>query len=84
MFLNGQEYQGSFKQGLREGRGSIRFSVGGEYEGRFKEDHMDGQGTIKLSQTVPGIEEEEHMIPIQIQADIKRIHYRAGFVDDLH
>ena len=84
VFLNGQEYQGSFKQGLREGRGSIRFSVGGEYEGRFKEDHMDGQGTIKLSQTVPGIEEEEHMIPIQIQADIKRIHYRAGFVDDLH
>ena len=83
VFLDGQEYQGSFKQGLREGRGSIRFSVGGEYEGRFKEDHMDGQGTIKLLHTVPGMG-EEHMIPIQIQADIKRIHYRAGFVDDLH
>ena len=84
LFTNMQEYQGSFRQGLREGRGSINFYIGGEYEGRFKEDHMDGQGTIKIIKSVPGMDEEEQMMPIQIQADIKRIHHRAGFVDDLH
>ena len=82
IFSNGQEYKGSFKAGLREGRGSITFPVGAVYEGRFKEDHMDGQGTIKLNQCCPGPEEGEIMIPIQIQADIKRIHYRAGLTDD--
>jgi len=84
LFPSGQEYQGTFKQGLKEGRGSIRFPEGGEYEGRFKDDRIDGQGTMKLTSITPGVSADERMIPIQIQADLKRIHLKAGFGDDAH
>jgi hypothetical protein len=74
------EYQGSFKAGLREGRGSIQFPGGGAvYEGRFRDDRIDGQGTLKILETVAGGEEGEQFIPIDIQADLKRIHLKAGF-----
>ena len=69
----------AFKAGMREGRGSITFAEGAVYEGRFREDHLDGQGTIKVSSIVPGCEEGEKLIPIEIQADIRRIHLKAGF-----
>jgi hypothetical protein len=49
------------------------------YEGRFREDRLDGQGTIKVTSTVPGAEDGEKLIPIEIQADIRRIHLKAGF-----
>ena len=79
-FASGMEYQGSFKAGLREGRGSIKFPGGGAvYEGRFRDDRIDGQGTLKILETVAGGEEGEQFIPIDIQADLKRIHLKAGF-----
>lgn len=79
VFPNGQKYEGSYKYGMREGRGSITFGEGAVYEGRFREDRLDGQGTIKVSQVVPGVESGEKLIPIEIQADIRRIHLKAGF-----
>lgn len=84
VFPNNQEYQGSFRLGLREGRGSIIFPEGAIYEGRFKDDFLDGQGTIKVLNPIPGADEDELMIPIEIVSDFKRIHYKAGFGDDLH
>ena len=79
IFPNGQRYEGSYKYGTREGRGSITFAEGAVYEGRFREDRLDGQGTIKVSNVVPGVEDGEKLIPIEIQADIRRIHLKAGF-----
>jgi hypothetical protein len=40
-------------------------------------------GTIKVLNTLPGAEDGEIFIPIQVQADIKRIHLRAGFGDEI-
>lgn len=54
------------------------------YEGRFREDAIDGQGTLKVSQRVPGANEGEFFIPIEMQADIRRIHHRAGFGAESH
>lgn len=79
IFPDGQEYRGTFKFGLRDGRGSIKFSDGAVYEGRFRDDRIDGHGIIKITEIVPGIEDNELFIPIEIQADIRRIHLKAGF-----
>ena len=81
---DGQQYQGSFRAGMREGRGSLAFSEGAEYEGRFREDDLDGQGTLKVTRVCAGAGEGEKMLPVLIQADIKRIHYKAGFVEENH
>lgn len=83
-FPSGQIYQGTYKSGLREGRGSVIFAEGAVYEGRFKEDRLDGQGTLKISDSVPGSEVDEMMIPVQIQAELWRIHLKAGFGGDAH
>lgn len=72
-----------FKNGMRDGRGSVTFPAGAVYEGRFKEDKMDGQGTCKILKVLKGVG-DEWMIPIEIQADMRRIHYRAGFGDEGH
>ena len=46
---------------------------------------MDGYaGTLKITQAVPGVVSNETMIPIQLQADIKRIQLKAGFGGDAH
>eukprot|EP01034_Spumella_vulgaris_P023514 gene23514-29736_t len=83
-FPSGQIYQGTYKSGLREGRGSVLFAEGAVYEGRFKEDRLDGQGTLKISDSVPGAEADELMFPVQIQAELWRIHLKAGFGTDSH
>jgi hypothetical protein len=84
IFPSGQCYQGTFKSGLRDGRGSITFAEGAVYEGRFREDRFDGQGTLKINQVVPGIEDDELFIPIQMQSDLWRIHWKAGFGSTHH
>lgn len=79
----GQYYQGTFKNGLREGRGSIKFTEGAEYEGRFREDRLDGHaGTLQITRPVPGVQDSEVMIPIELQADIKRILSKTGFGEE--
>jgi len=82
VFPSGQKYEGSYRAGLREGRGSITFPEGAVYEGRFRDDRLDGQGTIKVSAPMAGPEDGERMIPIEIQADMRRIHLKAGFGED--
>lgn len=83
-FPSGQCYQGTFKSGLRDGRGSVTFAEGAVYEGRFKEDRFDGQGTLKILKVISGNDSEEILIPIQIQSDLWRIHWKAGFGANLH
>ena len=83
-FPGGQQYEGSFKNGLRDGRGSVTFAEGALYEGRFREDHMDGQGTLKVTKLVPGATDGELFMPVEIQTDLKRIHYKAGFGAGAH
>jgi hypothetical protein len=84
VFPSGQMYQGTYKSGLRDGRGSVQFAEGAVYEGRFKEDRLDGQGTLKINGVVPGVEEDELLIPVQIQSDLWRIHWKAGFGANAH
>jgi len=84
IFPDGQKYEGTYKAGLREGRGSVTFPEGAVYEGRFRDDRLDGQGTIKVTRSVPGAEDGERMVPIEIQADMRRIHLKAGFGDGGH
>lgn len=79
IFPSGQSYQGTFRGGLRDGRGSITFAEGAVYEGRFREDRFDGQGTLKINQVVPANDQEEVFIPVQLQSDLWRIHWKAGF-----
>lgn len=83
-FPSGQVYQGTFRNGLRDGRGSIQFAEGPVYEGRFKEDRLDGQGTLHITNTVPGLEEHDVLIPVQMQSDLWRIHWKAGFGASAH
>ena len=68
---------------MRDGRGSVSFAEGAVYEGRFREDKLDGQGTCKISKVLKGID-DEWIIPVDIQADMRRIHYKAGFGDEGH
>lgn len=84
MFPSGQVYQGTYKCGLRDGRGSVQFAEGAIYEGRFKEDRLDGQGTLKITSVVPGSDVDELLIPVQIQSDLWRIHWKAGFGANAH
>lgn len=84
VFPSGQSYQGTFRSGLRDGRGSITFAEGAVYEGRFREDRFDGQGTLKISQIVPGNDADEVFIPVQLQSDLWRIHWKAGFGSTHH
>jgi len=84
LFPDGQKYEGTYKAGLREGRGSVTFPEGAVYEGRFRDDRLDGQGTIKVTRSVPGAEEGERLVPIEIQADMRRIHLKAGFGEGGH
>eukprot|EP00605_Chrysophyceae_sp_TOSAG23-4_P000385 GSChrysophyteH1.ASY1.ANO1.441.1 assembled CDS len=83
VFPSGQKYEGTYRAGLREGRGSINFPEGAVYEGRFRDDRLDGQGTIKITENVAGPEKGERFIPLEIQADMRRIHLKAGFGFDL-
>ena len=32
---NGQEYQGDWSEGLKEGQGKLKFSCGDQYDGEF-------------------------------------------------
>ena len=62
----------------------MTFTEGAVYEGRFRDDKIDGQGTLHIAAVTPGSDVGERLIPVQIQADLKRIHTRAGFGDEGH
>lgn len=41
-------YEGSFRKGLREGQGTIKYSDGSRYEGQFHQNQKDGFGHMKF------------------------------------
>lgn len=62
----------------------MKFGENAIYEGRFRHDHFEGLGTIKILKVVPGANEDEIFIPINVHADFKRAHLKAGFGPDSH
>lgn len=82
------KYEGGFREGLRHGRGWYKFynedgTIIGEYEGRFKKDEMEGNNTIEVVENTPIIiNEEEWILPLKRQTELKYIHQLAGFKED--
>lgn len=46
---NGQKYVGEFRDGRRNGRGTIILPNGDRYDGQWKDDHLHGRGTYTFS-----------------------------------
>ena len=46
---NGQKYIGVFRNGMRNGQGTLIFSNGDRYSGDFKDDLLDGFGTYNYA-----------------------------------
>ena len=46
-FFNGDEYEGYFLKGIKEGTGTYSDSDGNYYTGNFKNDDKHGLGTLK-------------------------------------
>ena len=44
-YENEEIYDGEWKDGLKEGKGTLTSPDGGKYEGEWKNDKMEGQGT---------------------------------------
>ncbi|CAN0131074.1 unnamed protein product, partial [Phaeothamnion confervicola] len=76
-----QRYEGMFRAGRRDGRGTLFFESGAYYEGRFRDDRIDGQGMLRIPEPIPDGSGEygDWMVPVQFQSDIERIHAKAGF-----
>lgn len=43
-YKNGGEHEGEWKDGLRDGKGTMQYPNGDKYEGDWKENKRDGQG----------------------------------------
>lgn len=80
-YLGGQQhYEGMWRRGLKDGRGTLALCSGGAfYEGRFREDAFDGQGTLELHEPLPGAEDGDWVIPLDVKVDVARAHAKAGF-----
>lgn len=74
-----ERYEGMWKMGKKEGRGTLRFPNGAFYEGRFRDDLIDGQGTLEIKHPVEDATPGDWMIPLDIQVDVGRAHKKAGF-----
>ncbi len=46
--VNGDVYEGEFKDGVKEGKGKLIFFEGGIYDGDFKDDQASGKGKLIL------------------------------------
>ena len=83
---DGSIYEGTWRAGKREGRGALRWPNGANYEGRFKDDKIDGQGALRLEKPVPLLEAggggvRGWLVPVELKADLARVHQVAGFDD---
>lgn len=78
-YADQQRYEGIWKQGRKEGRGTLKFPNGAFYEGRFRDDQIDGQGTIEIKNPVEDVVPGDWIIPLDIQVDVGRAHKKAGF-----
>lgn len=80
-YPDGSRYDGSMREGVREGRGTYYFPDGQHYAGRFTGDAIDAgaAGTLLMPKAVH-VSDSSWMIPLHVQpGDAARIHYRAGF-----
>ena len=48
-YKNGAIYEGDFKDGLPNGKGTFIFANGNKYVGELKDDKFNGQGTFTLA-----------------------------------
>ena len=83
---DGSVYEGTWRAGKREGRGAVKWPNGANYEGRFKDDKIDGQGALRLEKPVPLLEAggggvRGWLVPVELKADLARVHQVAGFDD---
>ncbi len=78
-YPDGQRYEGMWKAGKKDGRGSLKYKNGASYDGRFRDDQFDGQGAFVLTRPVEDLEPGDWLIPLDIQIDIGRVHLKAGF-----
>jgi len=44
-YADGSTYTGEFKDGMKNGQGTLTFPFGGMYIGEFKDGGVNGQGT---------------------------------------
>jgi hypothetical protein len=75
-------YEGSFKNGKREGRGTYTFPHGQQYQGRWTEDAIDeaSTGTFIFPEKVIKISEDRWILPLTNNfTEIAEVHDRAGF-----
>mmetsp|Transcript_7671 Transcript_7671/g.24149 ORF Transcript_7671/g.24149 Transcript_7671/m.24149 type:complete len:583 (+) Transcript_7671:326-2074(+) len=84
---DGARYEGGWRDGRREGRGSLHWPNGASYEGRFRDNEMEGQGSLEVRRPVPLREDDGEtvrgwLLPIQLKADLARVHRCAGFDAD--
>ena len=66
--------------------GAVKWPNGANYEGRFKDDKIDGQGALRLEKPVPLLEAggggvRGWLVPVELKADLARVHQVAGFDD---
>mmetsp|Transcript_8378 Transcript_8378/g.15686 ORF Transcript_8378/g.15686 Transcript_8378/m.15686 type:complete len:662 (+) Transcript_8378:552-2537(+) len=84
-YENQGSFEGTFRAGLKEGRGTYTFSNGAVYEGRFRHDKIEGFGTLKMEKnTCVRIGQDEWILPVSCQSEMKFIHRAAGFGTDGH
>ena len=81
MYADGAKYEGTWRGGKKEGRGSLEWPNGATYEGRFRDDKIDGQGALLVPRPVP-LPEAGWLLPIRLKADMARVHAKAGFDED--
>jgi hypothetical protein len=67
-FQDKSKFEGVFKGGRREGRGTYHFNNGAVYEGRFRDDQIDGMGTFNM----PGAVFMPKHLPIEKDSDKKK------------
>ncbi len=79
---SGGRYEGLWRDGLKDGRGTYIFANGAVIEGRFSRDQL-GTGTLKMQSGVPiDLGEDEYMMPIDTNSEMRLVHLRAGFTVD--
>ena len=84
-FADSSRYDGGFRDGKREGRGTYVFKHGQQYSGRFTSDAIEASapGTLLMPHAVPLAAGGEWMLPVNV-GDMNKVHVRAGFDKDGH
>ena len=78
LYPDGARYDGGFRAGLRDGRGSYTFPGGAQFVGRFAADGIDAAAAASLMLPHPVASgPDEWMIPVATQ--LGEVHARAGF-----